>query len=146
MRGQVLWEGHARMDLLHGSTDVLEATAVVEACGAVVTVLQEHQVIVHPVLAFCDNQGAATTHRKPTHKGGSLMDRVVCDFHDLAEQIPLVMGWCPAQHDTKLQGVLARLNERADKAAKQARTHMHKGLWTMPQMDIRLPGIVRAGG
>ena len=134
MRGQVLWEGHAGMDLLHGSTDVLEAKAVVEACRAVVTALQEHQVTVDLVLAFCDNQGAAMAlaHRKLTHTRGSLMDRVVCDFHDLAEQIPLVMGWCPAQHDTKLQGVLARLNERADKAAKKARAHTHEGLWTKP--------------
>ena len=115
------------------STDILEATAVVEACRAVVTALQEHQVTVDVVLAFCDNQGAATSLalRKLTHKGESLMDRVVCDFHDLAEQIPLVMGWCPAQHDAKLQGVLAKLNKRADKATKQAR-HTHNGLSTMP--------------
>ena len=43
------------------------------------------------------------------------------------------MGGCPAQHDTKLKGVLAELNKRADKLAKQARAHARGIPWTMSQ-------------
>ena len=35
LHGTIVWEGQAWMDLMHGSTDVLEATAVVEACRAI---------------------------------------------------------------------------------------------------------------
>ena len=84
--------------------------------------------------AFSNNQGAATAlaHRKLTHKGGNLLDRVVCDFHGLTEHMPLTMGWCPGQHDTKLNGVPAWLNKREDKRAKQARVRAQSDPWTMP--------------
>ena len=71
--GCFLWEGQVWLDLQHGSTDVLEATAVVEACRAVMTALQQHRDAVDLVFAFYDNQGAATAlaHRKITHWGGN---------------------------------------------------------------------------
>ena len=61
------------------------------------------------------------------------MDRVVSDFHDLSTRVSLSMGWCPAQHDTQLQGFLARLNKRADVKSQQARTNQPGQLWTMPK-------------
>ena len=133
-KGEILWEGDASIRLQHGSTDVLEATAVVEACRAAVEAVGQ-QVSVRLISAFCDNQGAAValTHRKLTHRGGSLMDRVVSDLQALHARMPILMGWCPAQHDTQLQGVLAGLNKRADVRAKKARVSPGTREWTMPQ-------------
>ena len=133
-QGEVLWEADAWMEIQHGSTDVLEATAVVEACRALVCTLREN---VHTclIMAFRDNRAAATAlaHRKLTHKGGSHMDRTVCSFQEVSEQKPIVMGWCLAQHDTRLQGTLALLNKWADATAKRAGTHKRGQWWHMPQ-------------
>ena len=78
-QGNILWQGQATMDVLHGSTNVLETTAVMEACRALVAALQAHGDTIDLVHVFCDNQGAAKAlaHRKLTQKGGSLLDRVV---------------------------------------------------------------------
>ena len=131
VQSEVLWEAEAWMEVMHGS---IEATAVVEACRALVCALQEHM---HTclIMAFCDNKAAATAlaHRKLTHRGGSHMDRTVCSFQELGEQKPILMGWCPAQHDTRLQGTLALLNKRADATAKRARTHKRGKRWHMPK-------------
>ena len=123
------------MDLMHGSTDVLEATAVVEACRAIHRATGTREESVDLVLAFCDNKGAATAlaHHTLTHRGGNLMDRTVCDFYDIAQSMPLRMGWCPAQHDTQLQGVLAMANKAADARAKRAQKHREGSHCTMPQ-------------
>ena len=114
------------MEIQHGSADVLDATAVVEACRAVVCALREN---VHTcfIMAFCDNRAVAMAlaHRKLTHKGGSHMDR--------SEQKPVVMGWCPAQHDTRLQGTLPLLNKRAHATAKRARTRNRGQCGHMPK-------------
>ena len=61
------------------------------------------------------------------------MDRTVCDFYDLTQSMPLRMGWCPAQHNTQLQGVLAMANKAADTKAKRAQRHREGSHWTMPQ-------------
>ena len=135
LHGTIVWEGQAWMDLMHGSTDVLEATEVVEACRAIHRATSARGESVALVLAFCDNKGAATAlaHHTLTHRGGNLMDRTVCDFYDLAQSMPLRMGWCPAQHDTQLQGVLAMANKAADTKAKRAQKHREGSHWTMPQ-------------
>ena len=135
LHGTIVWEGQAWMDLMHGRTDVLEATAVVEACRAIHRATSTRGESVDLVLAFCDNKGAATApaHHTLTHRGGNLMDRTVCDFYDLAQSMPLRMGWCPAQHDTQLQGVLAMANKAADTKAKRAQRHREGSHWTMPQ-------------
>ena len=89
------------MNLLHGSTDLLEATALVEACRAVLPALRDQGVVIGLICAFRDNQGAgaALAWHKVVHRGGNLLDRAVCNFQNPSTQVFLLMGRCPTQHN-----------------------------------------------
>ena len=68
---EVLWEPEAWMEIMHGSTDVLEATAVVEACRALVCARREN---VHTclIMAFSDNRAAPQHwHTRKSHIDGA---------------------------------------------------------------------------
>ena len=109
--------------------------AVVEACKVVVCNLQAHAHWACLALAFCDNLATATAlaHNKLTHKAGRLTDHTVCDFQELSEQQPLLMGWSLAQHDTSMRSMLALLNQRANAAAKRVGKHKTRRTWAMPK-------------
>ena len=86
------------------------------------------------IMALCDNLAATTSlaHRKLSHRWGSHMDRTVCNFQELSKRLPILMRWCPAHHDGRMQNTLAFLNKQADATAKHARKHKQGQCCDMP--------------
>ena len=135
LTGSIVAQGQAWLQACTASTELLEATAVVEAVRGVIECLKRHSSSVRLILAACDNKSAAEAlcARALHHSVGSLRDRVVVDAIMLDCDFAVDYIWGPAEHDTGHAGVLAQVNKCADGLAKSAQEHRRGAHWVFPR-------------
>ena len=135
LTGSIVAQGQAWLQACTASTELLEATAVVEAVRGVIECLKRHSSSVRLILAACDNKSAAEAlcARALHHSVGSLRDRVVVDAIMPDCDFAVDYIWGPAEHDTGHAGVLAQVNKCADGLAKSAQEHRRGAHWVFPR-------------